>query len=151
MKKIFFPLFFSCILYPAACILPLSADEVSTATLVSTAPWVQPLKIYDLKDGPGFCIFGGWSGKPFNTEAAFRSVIWKSDVVYVGETHDQIKDHLAQLEALKALRVVRGVKVAVGFEMLNMTLQPVLDDYVFGKLSEEEFLQKADWAKEWGG
>lgn len=113
------------------------------------APVPQP-KTYDLADGPGFCIFGGNSGKPFNNEAAFRSVIWKSDVVYVGETHDQIKDHLAQLEALKALRVVRGSKVAVGFEMLNVTLQPVLDDYASGKITEAEFLQKADWEHEWG-
>jgi uncharacterized iron-regulated protein len=34
--------------------------------------------------------------------------------------------------------------------MLNMTLQPVLDDYAAGKITEEEFLAKADWKKEWG-
>ena len=105
---------------------------------------------YNLNDTPGFCIFGGWSGKPFSDIAAFKSIIWKSDVVYVGETHDQFKDHLAQLEALKALREARGSKVVVGFEMLNMTLQPVLDDYAAGKITEEEFLLKSDWKKEWG-
>ena len=99
---------------------------------------------------PRFCIFGGQSGKSFASEAAFRSIVWKNDVVYVGETHDQPLDHLAQLEALRAMRQARGSKIAVGFEMLNVTLQPVLDEYAGGGLSEEEFLNKADWKKEWG-
>jgi uncharacterized iron-regulated protein len=63
---------------------------------------------------------------------------------------DRIKDHLAQLEVLKTLRVARGSKIAVGFEMLDMTLQPVLDAYVSGKITEEEFLAKTDWARERG-
>lgn len=99
---------------------------------------------------PNFCIFGGHSGKPFSGEAAFKSLVWKNDVIYVGETHDQNLDHLAQLEALKTMKIARGSKVAVGFEMLNQTLQPVLEDYVAGKITEEEFLNKADWKKEWG-
>lgn len=125
---------------------PAQATQVQPAAL----PAVLPYKIYDLKDGPGFCIYGGQSGKSFNNEAAFWSVVWKSDVVYVGESHDQIKDHLAQLAALKALQMRRAAKVAVGFEMLNVTLQPVLDDYISGKITEAEFLVKADWAHEWG-
>ncbi|OGS12147.1 MAG: hypothetical protein A2285_04395 [Elusimicrobia bacterium RIFOXYA12_FULL_57_11] len=100
--------------------------------------------------GPGFCVFGAQSGKSFSGEAAFKAVVWKSDIVYVGETHDQPLDHLAQLEALKAMRIARGSRIAVGFEMLNQSLQPVLDDYVAGKIKEVEFLAKADWKKEWG-
>jgi len=100
--------------------------------------------------GPGFCIFGAQSGKPFDSEAAFKSVIWKSDVVYVGETHDQPLDHQAQFETLKAMRIARGSKIAVGFEMLNLTLQPVLDEYAAGKMTEADFLAKIDWKKEWG-
>ncbi|MBI4801677.1 MAG: ChaN family lipoprotein [Elusimicrobia bacterium] len=152
MRLLFLSFFF---LIPAIA----QAGDIAVSTAAAPAsqaqqpqappPQIQPPKVYDLKDGPGFCIFGGWSGKPFGSEAAFKSVIWKSDVIHVGETHDQIKDHLAQLEVLKTLRVARGAKIAVGFEMLNVTLQPALDDYVSGKLTEEEFLQKTDWAKEW--
>lgn len=100
--------------------------------------------------GPGYCIFGAQSGKAFSGDAAFKAVVWKNDVVYVGETHDQPLDHLAQLEALKAMKIARGSKIAVGFEMLNQTLQPVLDGYAAGKLTEAEFLEQADWKKEWG-
>ena len=98
---------------------------------------------------PGFCIFNGRSGEPLS-QAGLKAAARESDVVFGGESHDQMNDHLAQLEELKALGEARGEKIAVGFEMLNMTLQPILDDYASGKLSEEEFLLKADWKKEWG-
>ena len=101
-------------------------------------------------NAPGYCIFGAQSGKPFNSEAAFRSIVWKSDIIYVGETPDQVKDHLAQLETLKALRIARGSKIAVGFEMLDTTMQPVLDKYAAGELTEKEFLTRSDWAGQWG-
>ncbi len=100
--------------------------------------------------GPGFCIFGGQSGKAVNSDAAFKAIVWKNDVVYVGETHDQALDHLAQLDALKAMKIAHGSKIAVGFEMLNQTLQPILDDYAAGRITQEEFLNKADWKAEWG-
>ena len=97
----------------------------------------------------GLCVLDSAAGTRLSPEN-FMAVIAGADVVSVGETHDQVKDHQAQLEALKALYAARGEKIAVGFEMLNTTLQPVLDDYAAGSLSEAEFLRKADWAKEWG-
>jgi len=100
--------------------------------------------------GPGLCVFNSASGLALDGPAAFVKTMEGADVVYVGETHDQLNDHLAQLEALKTLAALRGNKVAVGFEMLNMTLQPVLDEYAAGALTQEEFLAKADWAEEWG-
>jgi len=99
---------------------------------------------------PGFCIFNARSGSPLAAGDAFRAAVGQSDVVFSGESHDQLKDHLAQLEALKALAAARGEQIVVGFEMLNMTLQPVLDEYAAGKITEAEFLVKADWQKEWG-
>ena len=82
-----------------------------------------PIKLGE--DAPNFCLFGGQSGKAMPGEAAFNSIVWRSDVVYVGETHDQPQDHRAQLAALKAMRIARGQKIAVGFEMLDVTMQPV--------------------------
>lgn len=101
-------------------------------------------------EGPGLCVFDARTGAPLAGEQAFKALIAGADVVSVGETHDQVKDHQAQFEALKALNEARGPKIAVGFEMLNLTLQPVLDDYAAGRLTEAEFLQKADWKNEWG-
>lgn len=99
---------------------------------------------------PNFCLFGGKSGKPAHGEASFKSLVWRSDVVYVGETHDEPLDHMAQFEALKAMKIAKGSKIAVGFEMLQQAQQPILDDYAAGKLTEAEFLEKIDWKKTWG-
>jgi uncharacterized iron-regulated protein len=129
------------------CAFPAEAAP-DAKTPASTGSAAQPEPVDP--DSPGYCIFGAQSGKPFTGEAAFKALVWKNDIIYVGETHNQPKDHKAQLETLKAMKTARGSKIAVGFEMLNMTLQPVLDDYVAGKLTEEEFLSKADWEKEWG-
>ncbi|MDP2865435.1 MAG: hypothetical protein Q8O90_04245, partial [Elusimicrobiota bacterium] len=57
---------------------------------------------------PGFCIFNGGSGAPLAGEAAFKAVLREADAVFSGESHDQLKHHLAQLEALKALGEARG-------------------------------------------
>ena len=94
---------------------------------------------------PGFCILGAQSGKSYSGEAAFKAVLWKNDVIYVGETHDEEQDHRAQLEALKALRIARGSRIAVALEMLDYTAQPALDDYLTGKISEAEFQEKTGW------
>ncbi len=98
---------------------------------------------------PGYCLYKAKSQKKINLKD-LEKIIALSDVVYVGESHDQIKDHMAQLKALEFLYKAKGKKIAVGFEMLNFTLQPILDDYAKGNISEYEFLEKANWEKEWG-
>ncbi|MDQ7772596.1 MAG: ChaN family lipoprotein [Elusimicrobiales bacterium] len=100
-------------------------------------------------EGPGFAVLNPSAGTRLRTEA-FADMIAESDVVYVGESHDQKFAHLAQLEALKILAFAKKNKVVVGFEMLNSGLQPVLDRYAAGKITEQEFLSQADWKKEWG-
>lgn len=99
---------------------------------------------------PNLCIFGGQSGKPFGDQASFKSVVWKSDVIYAGGEEGRQKDQEARLEILKALREARSSKIAVGFEAVNIPLQPVLDDYAAGKMTEEDFLQKTGWQKDSG-
>jgi len=94
---------------------------------------------------PDFCIFGGQSGKPFGDIASFKSVIWKNDVVYSGGAPDQPKDQQARLDILKSMREARSTKIAVGFEALDMGMQPALDAYAAGSMTEEEFLQKTGW------
>ncbi|MBU2530676.1 MAG: ChaN family lipoprotein [Elusimicrobia bacterium] len=97
----------------------------------------------------GYCLFKTTSQKKISLKDLEKTIAL-SDVVYVGESHDQIKDHMAQLKALELLYLAKGKNIAVGFEMLNFTLQPILNDYAKGKISEDEFLEKANWEKEWG-
>lgn len=70
-------------------------------------------------------------------------------VVLLGETHDRADDHRWQLDVLTALHRQRK-NVAIGFEMFPRRLQPVLDRWVAGELSESAFLEQAEWKKVWG-
>ncbi|HAM35741.1 MAG TPA: hypothetical protein DEB40_06640 [Elusimicrobia bacterium] len=101
------------------------------------------------RPGPGTCLFNGKTGQPASAQDVLTA-LERSRAVSVGETHDQPNDHLAQLEALKSLAAVRDNKVAVGFEMLNESLQPVLDAYASGTISESDFLEQSGWKQEWG-
>ena len=69
--------------------------------------------------------------------------------VLLGEAHDSAEDHRWQLHTLAQLQA-RQPKIAIGFEMFPRRLQGVLDQWVAGKLSEREFLQRAEWDKVWG-
>ncbi len=130
---------------PAAALTVAGFDGRAAAPVRAEAPAVPAP---EAPAAPGFCIFDG-AGKPEGARA-LETAAARGGLVAVGETHDQLNDHLAQLEALKALYAARGEKVAVGFEMLNLTLQPVLDDYAAGRLTEEEFKAGVNWQKEWG-
>jgi uncharacterized iron-regulated protein len=70
-------------------------------------------------------------------------------VVLLGETHDSAEDHRWQLETLTQL-YARQPQVAIAFEMFPRRVQPVLDQWVAGALSEQEFLARSEWAKVWG-
>jgi len=70
-------------------------------------------------------------------------------VVLLGEAHDSAEDHRWQLQTLTQLHALRP-KLAIGFEMFPRRVQPALDQWVAGTLSETEFLKQAEWDKVWG-
>lgn len=70
------------------------------------------------------------------------------DVVLLGEQHDDMDHHRWQLQTLAALHAQRPHMV-IGFEMFPRRVQPVLDRWVAGELSEAEFLAQSDWGKVW--
>jgi len=72
--------------------------------------------------------------------------------VLLGESHDSAADHRWQLHTLAQLhtRQPPGGGVTLGLEMFPRRLQPVLDQWVAGQLSEQEFLVQSEWDKVWG-
>ena len=70
-------------------------------------------------------------------------------VIFLGEQHDRYEEHLAQLEIIKWLNEA-GHRLAIGLEMFQRPFQRVLDAYIEGKLSEEEFLRQSEYFKRWG-
>ncbi len=70
-------------------------------------------------------------------------------VVLLGEQHDRAADHEWQLATIARLYAANPGLV-LGFEMFPRAAQPVLDQWVAGRLSEGDFLVKSDWARFWG-
>lgn len=69
--------------------------------------------------------------------------------VYLGELHDNPDHHKMQAAVIEAL-AKRGRNVIVGFEMFTRPVQENLNGWTLGWWSEEEFIEKSDWKKQWG-
>jgi len=72
----------------------------------------------------------------------------KQSVVLLGEQHPDAMHHRWQLQTLTQLYAYNS-NIVLGFEMFPRRLQPVLDAWVRGELTEQEFLEKTDWENVW--
>ncbi|WP_341645409.1 ChaN family lipoprotein [Thauera sp. SDU_THAU2] len=70
------------------------------------------------------------------------------DVVLLGEQHDDADHHRWQLQTLAALHA-RRPDMQIGFEMFPRRVQPALDRWVAGELSEQQFLEQVEWTEVW--
>lgn len=94
---------------------------------------------------------------PEKRGAAQRPVLspelWTSltaaDVIYVGERHTEAADHEYESAIIKGLKA-RGIPFAIGWEMFEVSQQPLLDAWQGGGISTEVLLAKTDWATHWG-
>ncbi len=71
-------------------------------------------------------------------------------VVYVGETHTSLSDHLLQLRIIEAL-YSKNKKLAIGMEMFPASAQPALDRYTLSgkEIDERTFLKESDYYNVW--
>lgn len=70
-------------------------------------------------------------------------------IVLLGERHDSADHHAWQLATLGVLHNLRP-RMVIGFEAFPRRVQPVLDKWIAGELSERKLLQQSDWEKVWG-
>lgn len=78
---------------------------------------------------------------------AFWRKLSAADIVYVGEQHNLAVHHSIQLEVLKSFSA-RRPGLVVGLEMIDVTQQAALDDYLAGRTDDESFAKF--WKKAWG-
>jgi aminopeptidase N len=71
------------------------------------------------------------------------------ELIFLGESHTSMDFHRVQLRVVQELHRA-GKKVLIGLEMFPYTEQKYLDDWSRGFLTEEGFLQLAQWYKNWG-
>ena len=78
------------------------------------------------------------------------SELKKNRVILVGEHHTNVGHHYGQLNVIQTLAEA-GVRVAVGLEMFKKEDQDALDQWVAGKISEEEFeaIYYQNWTYPW--
>jgi uncharacterized iron-regulated protein len=62
----------------------------------------------------------------------------KADVVFFGEQHDDAETHRAEAELLEAIGHLNR-PVVLSLEMFERDVQPVVDDYLAGRISEAQF------------
>jgi uncharacterized iron-regulated protein len=66
----------------------------------------------------------------------------RSDVVFVGEQHNDPATHRLERAILEGLARRRS-NILVALEMFERDVQPSLDDYLAGRMSEEDFLNSS--------
>jgi len=71
-----------------------------------------------------------------------------SRFVYVGESHNSMPMHDIQLKVIQALHE-QDKNLSIGLEMFPVTGQEVLNKWSLGLLTEDEFIQEAEWYVTW--
>ena len=120
----------------------------ASASLASAAPPAPKAADAALcKDTGRWLLTGGKRLQP-TLPAGPLSEAAAGEVVLLGEQHDQDDHHRWQLQVLAALQAQRPDMV-IGFEMFPRRVQPVLDRWVAGELTESDFLAQSEWNKVW--
>lgn len=91
-------------------------------------------------------------GRTF-TDEELITFLAAADAVCVGERHDQVLDHYAELRLLQGLgarREFRGFELGLAMEMVRISEQPTLIAYEEGKIDDAEFEDLSLWKTEWG-
>jgi uncharacterized iron-regulated protein len=81
---------------------------------------------------------------------AMMDMVSAARLVCIGETHDNMRAHDAELRVIQDLQRRFPGRIAIGMEMFREPQQPALDRWTKGELSEAEFLKATDWDNTWG-
>lgn len=73
----------------------------------------------------------------------------QAKVIYLGETHDSVDDHQAQLEIVQSLHRNKP-KIAIALEMFQRPYQEALDRYLAGELTEDRLQAESQYNQRWG-
>jgi uncharacterized iron-regulated protein len=112
----------------AALLLPLLQPPPRPSATPPVVYSYVPQRVYDTRQ-PGFADFEG-----------MLADLARADVVFVGEQHDDANTHRLELAILEGL-MRRRVPLVVAMEMFERDVQPALDQYLAGAITEEQFLK----------
>ncbi len=92
-------------------------------------------------------ILAGASGAEVDFERLVRDLM-AARIVHVGETHDAMAMHEIEFQVIRALHA-RDRHLAIGLEMVPVTLQETLNKWTAGILAKEDFLREIRWYVTW--
>ena len=92
-------------------------------------------------------ILAGASGAKVDFERLVRDLM-AARIVHVGETHDAMAMHEIQFQVVRAL-YAKDKHLAIGMEMVPVTLQETLNKWTAGILTKDEFLREIRWYVTW--
>jgi len=75
--------------------------------------------------------------------------------LWLGEHHNSVADHQLQASILRLIVDTRDKEsttrrpVALGLEQVQVQFQPVLDDFVAGKMTLQEMKKQTEWDRRW--
>lgn len=98
--------------------------------LFITAQISQQYKIYDVKNQ-----------KVISLNELVRD-LEKTDVLFFGEEHNDSVGHILEFEILKQLHITYP-KTALSMEMFHTDVQPIINEYLGGYISEKNFTKEA--------
>ncbi|MEB3217332.1 MAG: ChaN family lipoprotein [Nostocales cyanobacterium 94392] len=75
--------------------------------------------------------------------------IKKAQIIYLGETHDSSEDHENQLKIIQEL-YKNNSQIAIGMEMFQRPFQQIVNQYIAGKITEAELIEKTEYKTRWG-
>ncbi|KAK4535041.1 hypothetical protein CDCA_CDCA03G1066 [Cyanidium caldarium] len=96
-----------------------------------------------------------------NEAECYDDLVQQADVVLLGEHHNSSLDHDIESRVIAGMSLHipgEGIRrqaadgrgpLLVGLEMVEEEHQQVLDDFVAGKMSEEELYERTDWESNW--
>jgi len=133
---------------PAAMRLPIVATLLLMSTTACSGPPDGEAKKAAACGEPGQWLVATKAGVAPTDPVPLLERMAAQQAVLLGEAHDSAEDHRWQLHLLAQLHA-RRPQLAIGFEMFPRRLQPVLDQWLAGTLSEAEFLERTEWEKVW--
>ncbi|MFZ5863968.1 MAG: ChaN family lipoprotein [Nitrospirota bacterium] len=95
---------------------------------------------------PEGTIFHVPSGVELTRDQLF-DLVSAARVIYVGESHDNVRHHRVQLDILRTLAERYPGQVALGMEMFQRPSQASLDQWTRGELSDKDF--ESLWYENW--
>lgn len=139
MKKIFLMLIF---IIPA--LLLADEDEFNTDRL----PIGNPATKYDFAAVYKDSILDCGTQKNISFETLIQE-LKNYRIILIGESHTNDSHHQVQLQIMKGL-IETGKSVCLALEMFNPVQNETLNQYTSGVITEEDFLNQADYFNTWG-